>query len=285
MKRGLPLNVLVKTVLILLICGLVVGCQVEPPPSPTPTRALSGPTVVPSATIHFITSDDLPTPSGGFSDPTAAALPNNAPVPPDVQGTAIPGGGQRVQVVADDGQIMNGELYQRGQARVPGILLVGMNLSAWGAFPSQLQAAGFTVLVVEIRPATVVDDMRVLLATMGELGTVDPSRIAVVGESAGADAALIGCATDTSCDAVVLISPLGRDTLMNVLPTYNPRPLFLTTSQDDIDSFRAVEGLSSLATGEVVVETFPGPGRGAQLLQTQQTLGAQIVGWLAGVLN
>ena len=83
-----------------------------------------------------------------------------------------------------------------------------------------------------------------------------------------------------SCDAAVLVSPIGGDTLLNVIADYNPRPLMLVASQGDSESLAAIQALQSLATGEVLVQSLENPGRGGALVQAQPDLFESIVSWL-----
>ncbi|MBZ0286498.1 MAG: hypothetical protein K8I30_02710, partial [Anaerolineae bacterium] len=140
-------HVLVKA----LAAGLLLtfaACATEIP-TLTPTRPLSGPTIAPSeAPFNGPPSEAPPEMSGeiGLVDPTAAAMPRDSVLPPLAVGEPSQAG-QRVEVTAEDGALLIGDLFQTPGERVPGVLLLGTDRSAWGGFPEQLHAAGFTVLV------------------------------------------------------------------------------------------------------------------------------------------
>ncbi len=271
--------------LCLCVSALIFITACEPIfPTSTPTSTLSAPPLAPSATIEFRSSDDLQS-VGGQNEPTSAASVRDHALPPVAVGTPEISGIQSVQIFAEDGATLSGDLYQSGMERLPGLLIVGMDKSAWGTFPQQLRSAGFTVLVMDLRPTSGTADMQTMLTALSGVGTVDPSRIGVVGESAGASVALLGCAVDLRCDAVALFSPMSGDTLLNVMPNYNPRPLFLAASQNDAESFPTASALQQSARGAVEFRYYENAGRGAQMLQFQPELAETLITWLAAQLG
>ncbi len=263
-----------------LLMIVLTACGLGEAPTPIPTMTFSAPTLAPSPTVSFRSSGELDS-SGGANDPTAAALPRDAALPPIVLATAAPGLAQRVEVVMRDGSFLEGTLYQASDIRVPGVLLVSYSdEEEWGDFPRRLRSAGFTVLVIRLRETSGVDDMADLLATLSEIGSVDPSRLAVIGSARGADTALVGCAVDQRCDAVALLSPLTRGTLLNLMAEYNPRPLFTTASASDPEAYDTAEALISASRGASRFIPYDNAGRGAQMLAFADGLTDELINWL-----
>lgn len=255
--------------------------QEEAPPT---LRPLSGPTLAASPTVVIRTSGDLydaETPVLGVSNLTAAALPSRSGLPPIELGTRTPNGAELVQVALADGVIVNGEWYQQGFERLPAILLMSANRADWGALPAQLGQNGYTVLVVDVpTPSAAIADA--LLVSLGESGSVDPSRLAAGGIGSAADAALLGCVVNPACDAAILISPQARDTLLNVLPSYSPRPLLAVAGRDDASAYPVALALRQSGGDNVAFLDYE-RGAGADLLATYPTLTGEIAAWLGGV--
>lgn len=253
----------------------------------TPTRSLSAPTLAPSPTVVIQSSDEIYG-SGegefiGQSNPTIAALPVDSDLPPVMSGTREPSGANVVDVVLEDGSVLFGDLYESGTERKPGILLVGLDRAAWASLPLDLNAAGYTVLVMEMGLIPQAQHVETMLRTFINVGTVDPARIGVIGEAQGADVVMLACAIDELCDVIGLLSPLSRDTLLNVIPSYGIRPLLIATSNSDPESYPTGLALSQTAQGNTrFIETSA--GRGATLLQFQPDLSGEIVGWFTTYL-
>ena len=264
---------------------LLSACVLPTQPTMTPTRVLSAPTLAVSTTPVIRSSGELyPTDEGAFigqTNPTQAALPvDSEPVPIPHAGGASD---MVIDVVLEDGSVLQGDLYTDGTTRQAGILLVGVDRLAWGTLPLALQSAGYTVLVMEIGDIPQAQHVEVMLRTFINLGSVDPSRIGVIGEAQAADVALVACAFDTLCDAVALFSPLTRDTLLNVMPSYGMRPLLLMTSNQDAESYPVTLALSQVAQGEMrFIETIA--GRGASIIQLQPEYISEVVAWFVAYL-
>lgn len=257
-------------------------------PTVTPERTLTGPTIAPTPVF-------LPQPpteisfdenADGQSDPTAAALPADAALPPLAVGaTAAPGDPrQGIQITAEDGSPLSGDMYQSGAERLPGILMLSADRSGWGDFPAKLHAAGFTLLVMNQRPNAPASDFTVMLQSLNS-GDADPARLAVIGADVGADAALTGCAGDLLCDALILLSPSSDDGLLREITAYNPRPIFLTASEDDAVSFGMAQRLQGASTGQVLFQPFSSAGHGSELLVNRPDLGDLMIQWLQQMLN
>lgn len=258
-------------VLLLLI---LTGCLSEPiPPTPIPATAIQFPTPQPTDLRNV-----------GQNDLTAAAAPSGGALPPiEVAGQPADAAAQSVAITLGDGVQLAGELYPGSDAqRVPGVLLLAPQRSAWRDLPLRVQNAGYTVLAVDLRSGTpVVGDLITLLDALTQVSTVDPGRIAVIGAAAGADAALVGCAADQRCDALALIGVTTAAQPVAIVQ-YNPRPLLLIHGADDA---AAVAGrIRADARGAVRYEDVAGNVTGAALLERQPALVDVVIEWLGAAL-
>jgi hypothetical protein len=247
--------------------------------TPTLTRSLSGPTLAPTQPVLVRPPTEGPPPLAGaigMSDPTAASVPNQAVMPPRAIGTP---GSRSIEITAADGTLLVGELYQPVAERLPGVLLLGTDTANWGVLPSELNNAGFTVLVMTLRPDGA--DVPVLLETLAS-GIADPARIGAVGAAAGADAVMNGCALVALCDAAVLLSPESAD--LNALGLFNPRPLMLAASEDDPAAYMNAQSLAEAATGTSLFQPFAAAGHGTAMLQRRPDLAGLIVEWFLSQL-
>ncbi len=281
-KRDARRNALIAGVL----CFALGACATEPLPTVTPTRELSGPTLEASPTVNPL---PFPSPAPGenyfdnYFDPTAAGLPSGAQLPPANISTPVPNQiFQEVVLTATDGTPLFGDLYQQG-ARVPGVLLLARNRFDWGVLPERIYWAGFTVLTMDIRADAGLEDFEVMLQALSS-GIADPGRLIVIGGSEGADLALLGCATQLLCDAVALLSPIGGQTLVNVMPNFNPRPLLLAASEEETEAFTTIEALQAAATGDLQFQPFQGAGSGARIVQNRPDMLGLLVGWVQQVM-
>ncbi|MBC7811260.1 MAG: hypothetical protein H7175_08940 [Burkholderiales bacterium] len=268
---------------VLLLAGCEFGFTL---PTATPTHSATGPTVAPSPTLFIPTPGiDSPNTIGdiGQNDLTAASLPSRSGLPPLAVGTESAGNVQSVQITAEDGAMLLGDLYQdpTRAVRLPGILMLGPNRTGWGDFPALLRDSGFTVLVMEMRDPSIINqqDFAAMMQALSETGSVNPGAIGVIGAGVGADAALLGCSADAMCDTVVLLSPTNGDLLQNALPTYNPRPLMLSASRDDAAAFAVVSTLGEAAAGEILLQPFDSAGRGADILRNRADFGELVIAW------
>ncbi len=263
----------------LIFLALLAGCAAgETAPTLTPTAGLSAPTLAPSPTVQILNSDELygDTSIGGQNNPVAAALPSGGELPPLMSGTLTLGGAQSIQTVLADGTLLNGDLYINGDFRVPGVLLLAPDRLAWGLLPLQLHSAGMSVLVVDLPPNAT--DITTILISFSELNAVDPARLGVIGADSGANMALNGCAIYAACDALVLLSPDGRDSLPSLMPNFNPRPLLISVAQTDTEAYLTSVALAGLS-GDAQLVTYDS-GRGASLLALYPDLTNTIVTWM-----
>jgi hypothetical protein len=273
--------------------ALLAACETAAPATPTPTREFSAPTLAPSPDpFSQGPPTDLPPDwegVGGHSDPTAAALPRDAALPPLPVGTPGAGsGGQPVDITAGDGTLLVGNLYQvvaeADGPRPPGVLLLATDRTSWGGFPARLHAAGYTVLVMELRPGGGAADVRVMLDALAT-GIADPSRIGVVGAAQGADAALLGCADHPLCLTAALLSPLDAQALLAALPRYNPRPLLAAASLEDAEAYAAAQAIHDAATGDRLLQPLEAAGRGTAILLNRPDMADLLLTWLGRALG
>lgn len=244
----------------------------------TPTRSLSAPPIQSSPSPEILSSDELYQNDEGVfigqSNPTVAALPVDGDLPPVRVGDS----GNVVDVVLSDGSVLFGDLYQTGDERRPGILMVGSDRASWGTLPLELQTAGFTVLVMETGLIPQAQHIETMLRTFINVGTVDPARIGVIGEAQGADIVMLACAVDELCDVIALLSPLSRDSLLNIIPSYGTRPILVASSNQDSEAYPTALMLSQTAQGDTrFIET--NAGRGSGLLQFRPDLSSELVSW------
>jgi hypothetical protein len=273
------------------------ACSILDPPLPTATLPpfLSGPTIAATWTVFpsLLERDPLDTRDeaaflGGY-DLTAAALPPDYALPP-ADGDFLPNQvGRQITLVAVDGTLLNGAYYQpvdqpADAPRRPGLLLLARDGNGWGDWPVQLYDAGFTVLVMNVRGDAPASDFTVMMQSLSS-GEADASRLAVIGGGVGADVALLGCAVEALCDALVLLSPSNTEPIVAAMSVYSPRPLFLSAAENDGNAFPAVQVLRGVTRGPVVVQTYAGGGAGAELIVNQAALGGLITDWLRGLIG
>ena len=266
---------------------ILTACDVLPQvPTITPTRRFTDVTLAPSPEVLIQNSDELYGDDirDGQSNPTAAALPVDAPLPPLQSGGISEAGARVVQIFMEDGSILTGDLYESGSSdnRSVGILILAQEIVSWGSLPADLFNAGYTVLVLDLPDILRAEDMDVLLTSLSENGAVDPARIAVIGAEQSADMAILGCAIYEICDAVVMLSPQSRGAILNILPNFNPRPMFVAVALNDAESYATASSIAtSFAEGSRFVEQSAGSGTG--LLNLNSELSAMIIDWLSTV--
>lgn len=266
-----------RSFLLLLIVFVLAACD-SPLPTPIPTRALSAPTLAPSPEVLPLIPEFDPAQSGGLgqSDPTAAALPSGAELPPLLVGTRdLASAFQTVQVTIASG-ILEGDLYTPAtDLRVPGVILLASDRAAWLDFPLRLRDAGFTVLSMSFNTGDP-SAFASLIQTLIQVGTVDPTRVAVFAADSVSRAALDGCAAEPLCDAAALLNP--QDVSTDAVLRFNPRPLLIAAPANDT---AAAEALRPAVSGDAFFLYVPGAFSGGQSL-TPGTPGAQMIEWLRG---
>jgi hypothetical protein len=252
--------------------------------TPTPEQTLSGPTVEPSPTfMPRQQEDEVPEEFIGISDPTAAALAPLAALPPlGIEGMTD-GDRQTVEVTASDGALLVGEMYMSMAVRQPGIVLLAPDRTAWGGFAAQLHNGGFTVLVLGMRELNRVEDLEAAIQSLSQSAL--PDKLGVIGAGQGADTALLGCAGEGLCKALVLLSPSDSPALIDAMGRYNPRPIFLAATQEDTPSFNGITALQAATTGENFFQPLTQAGYGTALLDNRPDLGRRDRAVVATILK
>ncbi|MCY4064284.1 MAG: hypothetical protein OXG53_18075 [Chloroflexi bacterium] len=259
---------------------MLAGCALSPdwPSLPKATATvvsinLPPPTAfIPSAEAQYTDN----TRHIGMTSYSFASLPAGAILPPAPSGASEPG----VKLLLDARTTIQGELYRRGVQPEPAILVLGADVSAWGSLPYQLSQAGFVVLALQVGPTTPTRQVDLMLQSLIAIPGVNAGAIGIAGEARFADLAMLACSVNTLCDALALFSPTSRDTLLNMIPSFGGRPLWLAASRQDSESYAAALALSRAASGPAQFIEAAG-GRGANLLNAQPDLADQLVAWFA----
>jgi hypothetical protein len=260
---------------------LLAACSAPPAPTALPTRQLSAPTLAPSPAVPILSSEQLysATLSAGQNDPTAAALPNNAPLPPWASAASAEGV-QTVSITLSAALSVQGDLYAPPGQRLPGVVLLAQDRKAWGALPLALQGAGLAVLLVDWPAEGRPQDVGRLLESFSELAAVDPGHLALVAASQASESALQGCALEALCDGLALLSPPQANAL--AVAQLAPRPLLVVASPDEQASYAAALALAALPGVQSIQATA---GQGAGMVTSTPQLIEALVAWLDGVLR
>jgi hypothetical protein len=258
--------------------GLIAGCGLSPDwrPTPAPPADVIA-KVMPTPTDFILRSEavyreDLR--HIGATTSNLASLPAGAILPPAPSGDS----GRGVSLALDNQTTLKGELYKQGGRALPAILMLGADLPAWGALPAQLSDAGFVVLVLQTQPLPPARHVDLMLQSLIAIPGVDAGAIGLIGESHSADLAILGCAVNTLCDALALFSPRSRATLMNMIPSFGERPLWLAAGRSDSESHAAALALSQGLKGRAHLIELE-RGAGADLLRAEPGLADQLVNW------
>lgn len=208
-----------------------------------------------------------------------------------------------VVIAGEDGLPISGTFYTNGardtasaEAPQPGVILLHMNgrqRGDWDSFGRQLAQHGYAALAVDMRGHGETGGQRDWDKTTGDLiqvkqylasrAGVDPSRLAIVGASIGANMALVAGDSMDDVTGVALLSP-GRNymgvTTEDRIEHYGQRPLFISASEEDSESAITAQSLNELAQGEVQLQLYSGAGHGTDMLVNRPDLGQLIIDWL-----
>ena len=229
-------------------------------------------------TVEILASDEIygqDSRSIGQTSSSLASFPAGAVLPPAPAGDSERG----VVVLLGGSSFTRGDLFEPDGPRQPGVLLLGADPGDWGALPERLSQNGFVALTLLTWPLTQAGDVETMLQSLIAIPSVDAGSIGVIGADFAADITALACAVNSLCDAVALLSPRSRDSLLNVLPSYGDRPLWLAAGQDDVESFSAASALADAASGEAQLFEASA-GRGQALLQLEPDLVDELVSWM-----
>lgn len=280
---------LIFSIILLTACDTIIPLD----PTEVPTREYSAPTLAPTEVFYALPPTSIPigVPVAGQNSDFAAGLPANAEIPPIVLDEPEMGV-QTVQITLRDGQILAGQLYPPEpieiegrllRPRLPAVLLLGTRIE-WADFPFALQDAGYTVLVMDMRAIGLASAVEDMLAALSVTDSVYPALIAVMAAGANADYALIACANDPVCDALVMFSPRNQPTLANVITGFLPRPLLVVVNVLEPVSYQTVVTLQSLAGNAMQIITRETNVNGAEMLVVYPEIVDAIIAWLRDVL-
>lgn len=277
---------MVRGVLWLLLGLGLAGCQVLAVPTPTAPPTLTAPTLAPTVDPFQLPPSEVPSSfydPFGSSEPTSAAMPSGLDLPP-LALESQNGSRAAIAITLTDG-VLEGDLYANVPVRAPGVLLISEDRTRWGNFPQALEAAGYTVLSVNLTNSQA-DDFSTVIGSFLDLAQsdtsrLDPGRIAVMGELASANLVWEQCALDLRCSGVVLLSPVPADGALALAGSYGNRPLLVSASQEDAGSYRFAESLAASGLGESVFQPFVSAGRGAELLSNRADFVDLVLAWMA----
>lgn len=280
------------------LIGLIIlaACDAEPPTA-TPIPTIKG-ALQPSATVNPAAQQVTSLPGGNVDalDFTPGAAPTTAngdpvtitPSPVPTQ-PSIP-----LHVPATDLTLF-GSYYPAPHSPAPALLLlhgIGDTKEQWGALPSQLQAAGFAVMAIDLRgygetgsepnwkdaPADAAAALTYLRGVRG----VDPARVSVIGAGIGANLAITACAADKACKGAIAISPRVVDQGISAHEAIQPlgkRPLLILVGADEPNAPDSTV-LANAALGDHRVERYAGKLNGLALLNAHPEATTLIIDWL-----
>lgn len=263
-----------------------VGCSAFDIPTPPPTRAFTAPTLPPTVAFSPFLATELP--SGyqdgiGSNDPTVAALPNNLAIPPLV--LASQDGYQVVQLTLSNGTTVQGLLITPSVGRVAGLVVFTAltdenTASQWAHWRDQ----GVVVLVVNAVTFDVVTFTDVMDSfsdlALGDTAQLDPSRLGVLADANSAESALVGCAQDLRCDALVVFQPNPTATALASLVGLRGRSLLLVVDQTQPTLVTTANGILASVGDNASVQWVEGNLSTADQLHSNPQLVQVIVQWL-----
>lgn len=114
----------------------------------------------------------------------------------------------------------------------------------------------------------IMTDIAAAVKYLRSRGDVNGDKIAIVGASIGANAALNYALGDPRIAAIALLSPafdyhsVGT---LEVIGDYTGRPIFMAASQDDLAAYGAVKQLRGMVGDKVTARIFPGNLHGTKM--------------------
>lgn len=212
-------------------------------------------------------------------------------------------GVSRISFESAGGVEIVGSLYEPGERRSPGVLLLHQwrsNRASYSAFAERLRRQGYTVLAIDgrgfgdsirtvggetVSAARSDDAVRGMLVDVDKaLGflagreNVDPERIGIVGASYGSSLAIIYASGHPRVKATALLSPginyFGNMKTVGPAGKFGGRALLLAAAEDDKSSADAVRELQKTAgdSPEHVMKVYKRGGHGTNLLNSDNDL-------------
>jgi pimeloyl-ACP methyl ester carboxylesterase len=203
------------------------------------------------------------------------------------------GGEEEVDFTTSDGVRISGTLYTAG-SKAPAVLCLHQwrsDRASFAALARNLQAAGFTVLAIDMRgyggstrtsggasvrpDRKAKADVEAAIAFMRKNASVDPARIGIIGASYGSSNALQYAAGDSRIKTLVLLSP-GLN-YFNELPTeaaarsWGARPMLAVASSEDVRSVETLQAYAKLASG-TQTQLYDNAGHGTDMLSSARGL-------------
>jgi dienelactone hydrolase len=202
---------------------------------------------------------------------------------------------RRVQVPLGS-ETLAGLYWEPKKGLSPGVLLLpmlGHGKEEWIPLAARLHQEGYGVLALDLREQGRTDrehlvaDVRAAFSFLREQKKVDAARIAIIGASIGANAALNFAAQEPLVRLVVLLSPgLNYRGVLTEPPlrNYGARALMLVAAQEDLSSAPAVQRLADVAQGVTVSRIYSGDAHGTDLLGAGGPTTEDIVAFLQAYL-
>ena len=206
--------------------------------------------------------------------------------------------GRPVTLPAADGVSLAGQLYEAAARPSPGVVLVHMQSRTradWDEVAQQLEAAGITVLAIDLRGhgasggaatplAAMVPDIRAAVQWLSTRSTVRPDAIGVAGASLGANLALLSAADQPLVRAIAAVSPsldyrglrVGPETMKKL----SGRGVWLAASSEDPYSLRTLKELTADGSMPRDQQLSSVAAHGTNLLTADKDLARALVDWL-----
>jgi alpha-beta hydrolase superfamily lysophospholipase len=206
--------------------------------------------------------------------------------------------GRPVTLPAPDGVTLAGQLYEAGARPAPGVVLVHMlsrTRADWDEVAQQLEAAGITVLALDLRGhgasggsagslSAMVPDVRAAVQWLSTRPTVRPDAIGLVGASLGANLTLLAAADQPLVRAVAAISPSldyrGLRVSADVMKKLAGRGVWLAASSEDPFSLRTLKELTADESMARDQQLSSVAAHGTNLLTADKDLTRALVDWL-----
>ena len=206
--------------------------------------------------------------------------------------------GRPVTLPAADGVTLAGQFYEADARPAPGVVLVHMQARTradWDDVAQQLEAAGITVLALDLRGhgasggaatplAAMVPDVRAAVQWLSTRPGVRPDAIGVAGASLGASLVLLAAADQPLVRAVAAISPsldyrglrVGPETMKKL----SGRGVWLAASSEDPYSLRTIKELTADESIPRDQQLSSVAAHGTNLLTADKDLARALVDWL-----